>query len=132
MVKNVVARAKANASPILVGLTDTDDVLSGQADGQPIDFVYPNQKDRGTLVIPTTVCLLQNAPHSAAGERLLDFLVSQDTERLLTARGSGYSRIRPNADSPDELSPRMLDVSYDAIHAQLAPSTEWVSRHFHN
>ena len=27
-VKNLVARAKPNASPILVGLTDTDDVAS--------------------------------------------------------------------------------------------------------
>jgi iron(III) transport system substrate-binding protein len=132
MVKNLVARAKPDAWPTLVGLTDTDDVLSGQADGQPLGFIYPNQQDLGTLVIPTTVCLLRNAPHTEAGERLLDFLVSAEADKRLTSPGTGYRSLRPTVGSAEESRPRTLDVGYDAVHAQLAPSTAWVSRNFRN
>lgn len=62
MVKNLVARADPDASPVYVGLTDTDDVLSGRADGEPVEMVYPDQDSIGTLVIPSTVCLIRGAP----------------------------------------------------------------------
>lgn len=132
MVKNLVARANPNASPILFGLTDTDDVRSGQTDGEPIDFIYPDQDDQGTLVIPSTVCLLEHCPNQANGERLVDYLVSRETEALLTGDDTGYAPVRPRPGSDNNPPPRGMPLSYDRIHAQLAPSTEWVSRHFDN
>ena len=132
MVKNLVARADPDASPIVIGLTDTDDVFSGKAEGLPLEYVYPDQKDLGTLVIPTTVCLLKNAPNQEAGRRLLDFLTRRDVESRLAGPGSGYRRVRTDSDLPHLTAPRAMEVSYDAIHAELRASTEWVSGHFHN
>ncbi len=69
LVKNLVAQAQPEASPVYVGLTDTDDVLSGQAEGQPIAMVYPDQDGDGTLVIPSTLALVsvRRTPQPAVG-----------------------------------------------------------------
>lgn len=75
MVKNLVGNARRGASPVLVGLTDTDDVMSGKADGLPIEMIYPDQDSQGTLVIPSTLCLMNQAPHAEAGQRLIDHLL---------------------------------------------------------
>lgn len=131
LVKNLVARADLNASPVLVGLTDTDDVLSGQQQGEPIDFVFPDQDDAGTLVIPSSVCLIQGAPHPTAARKLIDFLVAKETTSRLASAGSGYLSVRESGDS-DPLRPtRTLPVTYDQMLEQLDASTQWTAAHFH-
>lgn len=131
MVKNLVARADPDASPIFVGLTDTDDVLSGQAAGEPIDMVYPDQDTRGTLVIPSTVCLVLGAPHLAEGRKLVDYLVSADVELQLTAAGSGYRPVRTAGLDGTAEPIRSLEVSAEELLEQLEPSSRWTGEHFH-
>lgn len=131
MVKNLVARADPDASPILVGLTDTDDVRSGQSDGEPIDFVYPDQASGGTFVIPTTVCMIKRGPNPDAARALIDFLVSPAAEAALTAEGTGYAPVRSSSNSPPP-PPRAAEVSYGELLEHLMPSTEWTSQHFHH
>ena len=94
MVKNLVAQAHPEASPVYLGLTDTDDVLSGQADGQPVAMIYPDQDAFGTLVIPTTVCMLRGAPHPESGRALVDYLTSQEVETALATGRAGFLPIR--------------------------------------
>lgn len=130
MVKNLVARASPDASPILVGLTDTDDVRSGQSDGEPIGFVYPDQASEGAFVIPTTVCLIKHSPNQDTARALIDFLVSRDVEAALTADGTGYAPVR-STESSSEPPPRAFDVSYSKLLEHLGSSTEWTSQHFH-
>lgn len=131
MVKNLVARADPDASPILVGLTDTDDVRSGQSDGEPIDFVYPDQASGGTFVVPTTVCMIKRGPNPDAARALIDFLVSPAAEAALTAEGTGYAPVRSSSSSPQP-PPRAMEVSYGELLEHLMPSTEWTSQHFHH
>ena len=129
IVKDLVARADPQASPILIGLTDTDDVRAGQADGYPIAMHVPDQDDIGTLIVPTTVCLLRHAPHPEQGRALLDYLLSDSALRRLTAPGTGYQAL--NGDSSSELTGvRGLPVSYAEIHAQLDISSQWIARQF--
>jgi iron(III) transport system substrate-binding protein len=128
MVKNLVARADPDASPILVGLTDTDDVRSGQSEGEPIDFVYPDQSTSGTFVIPTTVCMVKGAPNHGAAKSLIDFLVSLEAETTLTADKTGYAPVRPMS----RPTFRSFDVANSMLLEHLASSTEWTSRHFHD
>ncbi len=131
MVKNLVARASPDASPILVGLTDTDDVLSGQRDGEPIGLIYPDQAGEGAFVIPTTVCMIKRGPNQAAARSLIDFLVSPAAEAALTAEGTGYAPVRSSQSTGDQ-PPRTPDVSYSKLLEQLSPSTAWTSQHFHH
>lgn len=131
MVKNLVARASPDASPVLVGLTDTDDVLAGQSDGEPVGFIYPDQTGGGAFVIPATVCMIKRGPNRDSARALIDFLVSPAAEAVLTAEGTGYAPVR-SSDSTDDQPPRTFDVSYSKLLEQLGPSTEWTSQHFHH
>src|SRR5688572_762185 len=127
MVKNLVARADPNASPIFVGLTDTDDVLSGQAEGEPLAMIYPDQETIGTLVIPSTVCLVRGAPHRQAAEGLIEHLVGPSaTSRL--SQGTGYVDVRQQA-AAEEI--KSFEIEPVALLEQLEASSRWTQEHFH-
>jgi len=135
MVKNLVARAKPGASPVFVGLTDTDDVLSGLADGEPIGMVFPDQHDQGTLLVPSSVALVRGAPHGESARRLIDYLVSRQVEAALTADGKGYLPVRRGSPQPKFVSRawplRTMQVTHTAIYEQLDTSSRWTREHFH-
>ncbi|MBI3463172.1 MAG: ABC transporter substrate-binding protein, partial [Planctomycetes bacterium] len=135
MVKNLVARAHPDASPVLVGFTDTDDVLSGQADGEPIDMIFPDPDSLGTLVVPSTVGVIKRAPHPATAKRLVDYLVGSEVESQLVRGRAGYMPIRPHATGDEIVSDkqaiRAMKVSYASLLEQLEPSSRWTREHFH-
>jgi len=96
---NSVVRDRVGRGEVLVGLTDTDDVLSGQAQGMPIAMVVPDQgpKESGTLVVPNTVCRIKGGPHPKEAQAFLDYLLSRETEAALCAPGSGFMVVRGSA-----------------------------------
>lgn len=108
---NSVVRDKVAAGTYLWGFTDTDDVLSGMNRGMPIDMLLPDQDGMGTLLIPNTVALINNAPHPGPAKKLIDFLVSEEAEKMLAASGSGQIPLRPG------LKPVEGIPSIDEIHA---------------
>jgi len=67
------------------GLTDTDDAIVERDDGRPVAIVYPDQATDapGTLRIPNTVAILKGAPHPIAAAKLVDYLVTPQTEDRL-------------------------------------------------
>jgi iron(III) transport system substrate-binding protein len=75
------------AGEVAFGLLDTDDAAEAIADGAAVEVVYPDQDGIGTLVMPTTVVLIKNAPHPVAARRLIDALVSKETEQQLATSG---------------------------------------------
>jgi iron(III) transport system substrate-binding protein len=78
VVLDLVARGEAK-----VGLTDTDDVNVAIEDKQPVAMVFPDRDGMGVPVMPNMVSLIAGAPHPEAGKRLIDYLLSQEVERLL-------------------------------------------------
>jgi iron(III) transport system substrate-binding protein len=128
MVKNLVARAHPDASPILVGLTDTDDVAAGQRDGEPVAACQLNRDQHGGLLIPSTVCLVRGAPHAAAARRLVDYLVSRTVERRLAEGDSGFRGVRDAASSVADND--RGQIAPQRLLEQLEPSTRWTREHF--
>ena len=130
MVKNQVGGAQPGASPIYVGLTDTDDVQSGLADGLPLRMVYPDQDELGTLLMPSTVALVRGAPHPAAARKLIDYLTSREVEASLTSSNSGYLPVRDDAAAKLQPPARRMHVPLDAWFDELEPSSRWTQQHF--
>lgn len=131
MVMNRVAQAEPGASAVYVGLTDTDDVLSGQADGKPIDMVFPDQDELGTLLVPSSVALVAGAPHAAEGRRLIDYLVGGAAETALATGRAGYLPLRASAPHPSfaDRDIRAIDVSNQQLLDALEPSSRWTKQH---
>ena len=81
------------------GLTDNDDVAAAKAEGGRIDAVLPDQGDGdiGALMVPTTLGLVARGENrspasTAAAKKLIDHLLSRETEQKLIAVGfAGWS-----------------------------------------
>lgn len=88
-----VAEAVAQGT-VAVGLTDNDDVTSAKSEGGAIDAVLPDQDEggAGTLMIPTTVGIIAREHRPQAAQKLVDHLLSRETEQKLIAAGfAGWS-----------------------------------------
>ncbi len=118
--------------------TDTDDVITAKARGDSIEMVYPDLKTAdkrsgtsGTLWIPCSVGLVRGGPHPETGRRLIDYLVSAETEEKLHASDSRNVPVRPalrrklKADAPGEASvdyaaaAKLLDLSDQLVREML-------------
>jgi len=95
---SAVVRAVAQGD-IDLGLTDSDDVISGKREKWDIymnfGFSGPaNQLPTGTLPIPNTAGLVKGGPHPKEAAVLLDFILSERMETLLAESESRNVPIR--------------------------------------
>ena len=105
--------------------TDTDDVWVAQRQGLPVDLIYPDLGDGGTLWIPNSVALVAGCRHPEAGRKLIDFLVSAEVERLLAGSASGNIPVRPELRRELGLVlPPASQVSYDRVADAMADALE--------
>jgi iron(III) transport system substrate-binding protein len=81
-VKNRVASGE-----LWFGITNTDDAYVAISGGKPVDVVFPDQGpgEIGCLEGFNTVALIAGAPHPNTAERLLRFLMTTQTEKVLAA-----------------------------------------------
>lgn len=107
-----VVRAIASGE-IEIGLTDTDDVWAAQAEDLPVGLVYeiseldtgaeltpesvPPMVNFGALTIPNTVALVAGGPNPEGGKRLVDYLISEASERRIMASDSRNVPVRERA-----------------------------------
>lgn len=114
---SAVVRAIADGE-IELGLTDTDDVWVGQANGWPVGLVYEsNELPAGTpllpgevppltgfgpLTIPNTVARVAGGPNAAEAAELIEFLLSAEGERLIM--GSDSRNVPLRSDLAAELA----------------------------
>lgn len=96
-VKRLVA-----AGEVTFGLTDTDDAFVAVQSGAPVEVVYPDQEEMGTLIMPTVVVGIRRGPNPENGRRMIDYLLSADVETLLAA-SAAHMPLRPGARYPDHI-----------------------------
>jgi iron(III) transport system substrate-binding protein len=116
---NLVSKAE---NGVAWGLTDTDDARVALERGDPVAVVYPDQGEGqpGTLVIPNTVALVKGGPNPAGGARLLEWLVSRETEARLAASPIANIPLRDDVAAPDHVKRpgrdfRAMDVDWDEV-----------------
>jgi len=118
---NSVVRDQVASGLLAYGLTDSDDACGAVMRGDPVDIVIPDQGpgERGTLVIPNTVALIRGGPNPGEGKKLIDYLLSPDTETELLDIGWIQMATRGNHPlrcvSTTSITP--MNVSYPAIAA---------------
>lgn len=106
-------------------LVDSDDAVDRMRKGKPIEIVYPDQGETepGLLLIPNAVALIRGGPNPDNARRLIEYLVSKDTERKLGLADCAQIPLHADVKPPVELKPidqlRVMPVNYAELGAKL-------------
>lgn len=101
------------------GLTDTDDANVALKDNNPVKFLYPDQNDMGTPVMSNTVSLIKGVPHPDTAKKLIDYLLSPETERHLAELDCVQMPLHPNVKTPPNVKSveaiKAMEVDYAKV-----------------
>lgn len=130
-----VVRAVASGEADL-GPTDTDDVWAAQAHGLSVELVYPRHgvegmRGGGTLLIPNTVARVEGGPNPEHAAVLIDFLLSEQVERMLAESTSHNVPLRAEVAGayPAYAVPDPMAVDYGRASAELTAAVEAACDH---
>ncbi|MEI8044359.1 MAG: extracellular solute-binding protein [Verrucomicrobiota bacterium] len=97
-----------------IGLTDSDDIAAGQAEGLPVAALPMTEE---TLLIPNTAGVVRGAPHPEAAQRLFEFLQRPEVVRQLVA-----AQALEGVSATENASPT-LKVNWDTLLRDLEDTT---------
>ena len=99
---DAVASGRADFS-----LVDSDDAINRIRQGKKLDLVYPDQGEDGlgTFIVPNAVVLIKDAPRPETARKLIDYLLSKETELKLADAGCAQIPLHPEVEGPPELKP---------------------------
>jgi iron(III) transport system substrate-binding protein len=106
-------------------LVDSDDAVDRMRHGKPIDIIYPDQGEGqvGVLIVPNAVAFIRGGPNPDNGKKLIEYLVSKETERKLAAADCAQIPLNPGVSPPKELKPieefKIMKVNYADLAAKL-------------
>jgi len=89
-VKDLVANGTCD-----LGFTDTDDYFEAKDEAKAVAAVPVRLDDGATICIPNTVALVRGARHEAEAHKLVDFLLSAETELALARSKSRQIPLGP-------------------------------------
>jgi len=119
------------AGEVAFGLTDTDDANEAIKEGAAVEVIYPDQQGMGSLVMPTTVVLLRGAPHAENGRKLVDFLLSAETERRM-AEAAAHMPLRDGVPTPKTVKRvgeiRAMAVDYARVASEMERIQPWLKQ----
>lgn len=98
------------------GLTDTDDALIELEAGKPVRIIYPDggPDGMGTPLLPNTLAVIKDAPHSEAAAKLIDYLLSPEVEARLAQGRSAQIPLNPKTAAQSRVA-RLADIKPMAI-----------------
>ncbi|HQR36385.1 MAG TPA: extracellular solute-binding protein [Blastocatellia bacterium] len=102
---NSVVRDLVVKSEVKMGLTDTDDVNVALEDKQPVAMVLPDRDGMGAALMPNMVSLIASAPHTEAGKKLIDYLLSVEVERELAKSEAVQIPLHSGVEGPKNIPP---------------------------
>lgn len=116
---------------IWAGLTDTDDVHAAARNDWPVSMAVDEVDELderaalkpgelpsvGPLLLPNSVALIKGGPNTEAGQSLIDFLLSEECERLIAGSESRNLPIRPGVaeDFPELTVHQPATCDYNAL-----------------
>jgi iron(III) transport system substrate-binding protein len=106
-------------------LVDSDDVITRMKQRERVALIYPDQgaDEIGCFVVPNAVVLVAGAPHPEAAKKLIDYLLSTETERKLAFSDAAQIPLHPGVATPPQLRPldtiKVTKVNYAEVAAKL-------------
>jgi len=106
-------------------LVDSDDGVNRIRQGKPLVMVYPDQGESGIgcLIVPNAVVLIKGAPHPSHARKLMDYLLSKETEQKLAFADCAQIPLHTGVETPSEVKGieqiRAMEIDYAAVARKL-------------
>ncbi len=106
-------------------LVDSDDVINRIRQGKHVTMVYPDQGKNGIgcFIVPNAAVLIKGAPHPDAAKKLIDYLLSGETERKLAFADCAQIPLHPGVQTPSGLKPvkdiKVMQVDYAEVAGKM-------------
>jgi iron(III) transport system substrate-binding protein len=117
---DLVARGEFDFS-----LVDSDDAVNRIRQHQPVEMIYPDQgaDEVGCFIVPNAAVMIAGAPHPDLARKLIDYLLSKETEEKLAFSDAAQIPLHSGVKIPPELRPiesiRTMQVDYAKTAAKL-------------
>ena len=106
-------------------LVDSDDATNAIRDGKPVIQVYPDQEEgeQGCLILPNATVLIKGCPNPENGKKLIDYLLSPQTERKLAFADCAQIPLHKGVETPDDVIKivelKIMKVDFEAVARKL-------------
>jgi iron(III) transport system substrate-binding protein len=113
------------------GLTDTDDAFEAKKESGEVEYIFLDQQEGGigTLIMPNALSLIKGSPHTDNGEKLMDYLLSRQTESKLAASCAQMpliagTEVPDNVPSLDKI--KSMKIDYEETADKLEEIQPWL------
>jgi iron(III) transport system substrate-binding protein len=102
-------------------IVDSDDANNRIRQNKPVEMIYPDQgKDEiGTLIMPNVALLIKGSPHPENARKLIDYLLSKETERKLAFADCAQIPLHPGVEVPPNVPKieaiKVMSVDYARV-----------------
>jgi len=102
-------------------IVDSDDANNRIRQKKPVEMIYPDQgKDEiGTLIMPNVALLIKSCPHPENARKLIDYLLSKETERRLAFADCAQIPLHPGVEVPPNVPKieaiKVMSVDYARV-----------------
>ncbi len=109
----------------LFSLVDSDDATNAIRDGKHVKQIYPDQEEGGLgcLVLPNATVLIKDGPNPENGRKLIDYLLSPQTERKLAFADCAQIPLHKGVDTPDDVLKieelKTMKVDFESVAKKL-------------
>ena len=106
-------------------MVDSDDSIACARQGKNVETIYPDQgpDGLGTLVVPNGVALIRQAPHPENARKLVDYLLSRETERKLAFADCAQIPLHKGVETPPDVPTidtiKVMEVNYARLADKL-------------
>ena len=106
-------------------LVDSDDAMSRLKNGKDITIIYPDQKEHeiGAFVVPNTIMLIKGSKHAKNAKKLIDYLLSKESERKLAYAECAQIPLHDGVELPEVLKAikdiKVMQVDYEKVAKKL-------------
>jgi iron(III) transport system substrate-binding protein len=99
------------AGQVDFSLVDSDDAVNTKKQGKPVKMIYPDQEPDGigVLILPNAASLIKGGPDPEKGKKLIDYLLSKETERKLAFADCAQIPLHSGVETPPEVR-RIEDI----------------------
>ena len=86
-------------------LVDSDDAISRSRQGKSVEMIYPDQRsgEIGALLLPNAVLKVKGGPNPSNGQKLMDYLLSPETERKLAFADCAQIPLHKGVETPPDV-----------------------------